>query len=384
MFQVQKFVAVCFLEATKLTLEHLGAHRLEQSNRVDGKGASGSADLTRLNGETRRLRDYLQRCVSAFQDHVDIDLSSTDQGLLVAICRRSIEWIDIRLKGGEVLVADERQWLQKKLQVISDWTVELGEKPLIELPLPRLLGGVSEVSRGVTGRLHDKLFGDVNQRAKIRAPRSGVSHGPVIPGLTDEPIAEEQPQDAEEWPMAVKEDLGPLPQAFTSYLPVSPAPPPPAPGVVSPQLLRDPRLRSLVTMDLATYDRMVESKDWRLAVVMLASLLESVVIDHAITRRTELGLTGTPDTWNAQELLVRVMGDGFAPKDLSIAYHLFSARNLLRPAVQLVRPVVVTAATFERHREFVQRAVHRMGMPNGTGVAAPPANDPEPTRPQDS
>jgi len=377
-FQVKKVVAVCFLEAAKMTLEHLATHRLEQSQRM----GAGASDLTRLYGETRRLRDYLQRCVSAYQDQVDIDLSPTDQGLLVACCRRNIEWIDLRLKGEQLVSAEERQWLQKKLQVIADWAVELGEKPLIELPLPRQSAVVSEASRGVLSRLQNKLFGDVSQRAKIRPPTASLaSQGVAIPGLVDVGAAlPDAPEDAP--PIAGGNSTFGLPSSTASaFLNATPPQAQPAapPKLISPQLVRDPRLRSLLVMDLATFERVVEAKDYRLAVVMLASMLEAVVLDHAITRRAEFGLTGTPDTWNVQDLLVRAMGDGFAPKDLAIAYHLFSARNLLRPALQFVKPVVVTAATFEKHQEFVQRAVHRMGMP--VAVPVQPADLPSPTRP---
>lgn len=376
-FQVKKVVAVCFLEATKLTLEHMAAYRLENSQRP----GSGASDLPRLYGETRRLRDYLQRCVSAYQEQVDLDVSAADQGLLVACCRRSIEWIDLRLKGEQPLSADERQWLQKKMQVISDWSVELGEKPLVELPLPRLSPVVSEAARGVLSRLQHKLFGDVNQRQKIRPPSSSLaSYGAALPGLTDDyapPLAEE---DAANEVRPVNSATFGLPsaQAVAQSTPPGAAP---SPALVSTQHIRDPRLRSLVAMDLATYARTIELKDHRLATVLLASVLEAVVLDHAIPKRAELGLVGTPDTWNLQDLLARIMGDAFVPKDRSLAYHLFSARNLLRPALQMVKPMVVTPASFERLQEFVQRAAHRMGMPGATSGSPNPVDDLAPGRP---
>lgn len=377
-FQVKKVVAVCFLEATKLTLEHLAAHRLEHSQRM----GTGTSDLTRLYGEARRLRDYLQRCVSAYQETVDLDLAAADQGLLVACCRRCVEWIDHRLKGEQLVSHDERQWLQKKLQVVSDWAVELGEKPLIELPLPRLSPVISEASRGLLSRLQHKLFGDVSQRQKIRPPTASQSYGMALPGLT-EPLPPEASEPVEE--LAAGSSTFGLPSKSMMTPPaVSPTSAPPAPPqIVSTQLIRDPRLRALVVMDLAAYDRVTDAKDYRLAIVMLASILEAVVIDHAITRRAELGLTGTPDAWNVQDLLVKVMGEAFSPKDLSLAYHLFSSRNLLRPALQIVKPVVVTRSSFEKLQDFVQRAAHAMGMPSsppagprsGAGAGAAPAAD---------
>ena len=52
-FQVKKVVAVCFHEATKMALEHMGEYRLSLSQ----QGVQGNPDLPRLYGEARRLRD---------------------------------------------------------------------------------------------------------------------------------------------------------------------------------------------------------------------------------------------------------------------------------------------------------------------------------------
>jgi hypothetical protein len=48
--QVKKVVAVCFLEAAKLTLEHVGAHRLELAQQGN-EGRDGAAELPRIYGE---------------------------------------------------------------------------------------------------------------------------------------------------------------------------------------------------------------------------------------------------------------------------------------------------------------------------------------------
>ena len=61
--QVKKVVVVCFLEATKLSLEHLAAYRIDLSQRAN---SPATPELARTYGEMRRLRDYLQRCASAY------------------------------------------------------------------------------------------------------------------------------------------------------------------------------------------------------------------------------------------------------------------------------------------------------------------------------
>lgn len=346
--QVKKVVAVCFLEAAKMTLEQLAAYRLELSQ----KGINGSADLPRIYGETRRLRDYLQRCVSAFQDQVEIDLSKSDQALLTACCRRSVEATDMRLGGDMVLPPDEREWLQKKRQVVGDWTVEMAEKPLLDLPIPRLNPVQSEAMRALQMRITTKLFGDVHQRAKIRPPNTmaAASATAGVRSIADELAA--QPPD----------ELSVTPNGFLGNSLIQTSVTPELPQLVDVQKMHDPRLRSLAGLDLRSYERALAADDYRMATVLLGTLVEAAIIDHALPRKSELGLAGTPDTWNPQELLVKVMGDALGPQDRALSYHLFAARNMLRPAVQILSPTVVTATSFDRLTEFAQRALHQLGF----------------------
>lgn len=364
--QVKKVVVVCFLEATKMSLEHLASYRLELSQR---SSSPTSPDLARQYGEMRRLRDYLQRCASAYQEVAELDLSPTDQGMLVAICRRAIDAIDFRLAGEQVVAEDERQWLSKKRQVLTDWAVELAEKPLVELPMPRVSPTQSEGSRALLARLQQKLFGDVAKRAKIRAPTSGINS--VTSGV---------PSFAEELANVVPvDDDGPM----VPYVPRSgfgiPSQTDEPPPLVDSTRFRDPRLRAMVVMDLAALSRARIAKDYRIASVVLSSLLEAAVLDHAIPRRSELGLNGTPDTWSIQDLVVQLMGEAFTPKDRALSYHLFGARNLLRPSLQIVTPTVVTFASLEKLTDFVQRALHSMGFT--AAPAAGPDAVPNPSAP---
>ena len=91
--RVKKVVAVGFMEAVKVTLEQLGALRLELSE----LGHPAPAELTRYYGDVRRLRDYLQRCASAYGDDSDLDIAPGDAAVLVACCRRGVDAIDQRL-----------------------------------------------------------------------------------------------------------------------------------------------------------------------------------------------------------------------------------------------------------------------------------------------
>jgi hypothetical protein len=355
--QVKKVVVVCFLEATKLTLEHLGAYRLELTQRAT---SPTSPDLARLYGEIRRLRDYLQRCASAYQEVVDLDVSAGDQGLLVAICRRAVDAIDFRMTGDQVVAEDERQWLQKKRQVLADWAIELAAKPLIELPLPRVSPVQTEGSRALLSRLQHKLFGDVSQRTKIRPPTSGINSVTAgVRSFGDELAAVVPPDDPGDLGLSY------VPRAGFGLPDVTDEPPP----LVDSHQFRDPRLRALVVLDLAALSRARIAKDYRIAAVVLGAILEAAVLDHSIPRRTDLGLSGTPDTWNIPDLLVQLMGDAFAPADRALAFHLSAARNLLRPSLQIVTPTVVTFASLEKMTDFVHRALHSMGFSSGPGTS---------------
>ncbi len=367
--QVKKVVAVCFLEAAKLTLEHIGEHRLELSQH----SAVGPADLPRLYGDVRRLRDYLQRCISGYQDMVDLDLAPPDTSLLVACCRRAVEAIELRLTE-QAVPNDERQWLQKKRQVVADWAVELAEKPLIDLPIKRLMQVAGDATRSLTTRLQNKVFGDVTQRAKILPPSTGNTMVPGNSMVMGVPTFGEQVKA-----MSPNESDAPVdPSAGFGRTAFGVPPSPPAPKADSQPLfdyhkLRDPRLRSLVGIDLRCYDRALAASDHRMATIMLAGIVESAVLDHAMPRRAELGLSGTPDTWNPQDVLLAALGDRATPKDRSLSYHLFSARNLLRPALQMVAPAIVTAASFDRLREFALHALHGLGFGVPTGTLPPGA-----------
>ncbi|MBX3464690.1 MAG: hypothetical protein KF830_16090 [Planctomycetes bacterium] len=340
--KVDKVALVCLLEATKLTLEHLAAHRLESPPQ---HGAGQGPDLTRLYGDMRRLRDYLQRCASARQEAVELDLSPADRALLVACCRRGIDAIELRLTE-RIVSADEKQWLEQKGRVLADQAVDLAAKPLLELPLPRLGTAPSQAGRALLARLQTRVFGEVEQRAKVAAPTGSPPPALVtagVPGLLDDLAAA-----PDEPPAAAAE-----------------------PPLVESHRFQDPRLRALVAMDLAALQRARAAGDHRLTTVLLASVLEAAVLDHAIPKRGDLGLVGRPDSWEMPELLERLMGDAFTAKDRAPVYQLFSSRNLLRPALQLVTPMVVTPASVQRSWDFAQRALHSMGFAGAAEVALP-------------
>ncbi|MBL8726435.1 MAG: hypothetical protein JNK49_20495 [Planctomycetes bacterium] len=354
--QVKKVVAVCFLEATKQAMDQLGEHRLQLSQ----QGVAGPPDLPRLYGDARRLRDYLQRCTSAHQDLVELDLADADVALLVACCRRAVEGIDLRIDGAQAVPAEERQWLQRKRTVLADWAVALvARPPLLELPLPRLSPVPTHGYKALQARLHQKLFegGHQHRIQPSAAQGPGASAGVAAPTAgwnAASPLADLW-QDQEP-PLKVAGEAGePL---------------------LDPRLLRDGRLRGLVPLDLRSYERAVQAQDHRLAMVLLGSLLEAALVDHLLAHKAEFGLQSTPDHWPLPELLAKVLGERLEPPDRMLVFHAFTARNLLRPALQLVTPTVVTAATVQRLEAFVRRALHGLGC--GTGMPPAATGQPQP------
>lgn len=386
--QVKKVVAVCFVEAAKLTLEHLGAQRMKMSQ----DDSIAGNELTRVYGEVRRLRDLLQRSVNAFKDLVDLDFAPEDTQLLVACCRRAVEEIEVRM-GTKKLSADEKHWLQRKHQVLADWAVELTDKPLLELPLERLMPETSESMKALIVRLQGKAYGEVRARQQVAASNAAPTLTGVVKDVAEEsaapprlPAVEVHAEEGAKAPrakakkaadgsLARREQVGAPPAPpVPAAPPAAAAPPAPAPAsLLDHRQLRDPRLRALAGVDLHAYERILAAGDYRLATVILASIVEAALLDHAIPRRSEFGLIGAPDSWKPHELLLAVLGERSTPKDHALAFNLFASRNLLRPALQMMTPAVVTADSFERARDLVQRTLHSMGF--ALAEPAPDSND---------
>ncbi|MFO1076705.1 MAG: hypothetical protein U1E73_03155 [Planctomycetota bacterium] len=355
--QVKKIVVSCFLEAAKLATEQCSTFR----NQLAERGHSAAPELPRVYGDLRQLRDYLQRCSSSYQETLELDMSSAGIALLVAVCRRFVDAIDLQLQG---VIPDQRdrQFLVKKRQLVSDWAVELAQKPLYELPLPRLVQTLGDGGRALQMRMQEKLFA-VREQRMIRDGNSTV-----IGASLSEP---NQVLSGQTVGAPLGFDFGPMkPEAPPT--PASPAPaasPPPTPSLYDSSLLRDPRLRAMAGIDLRSLRHADEARDHRIAALMLGSSLEIAMLDYALTRRADLGLAGNVETWDPQELALKVLGESAHPSDQAQAYNLFCMRAQLSPARQLATPVVVTEASLDRMREFAERVLQAMGMmlPGGAG-----------------
>jgi hypothetical protein len=370
--QVKKVVAVGFLEATKLALEHIGAYRLELSQ----QRARGPAELPALYGDVRRLRDYLQRCVSGYRELVPLELSPADASLLVACFRRAIDAISSRLVERAV-TRDESSWLEGKRALLAEWALQLAAKPLIELPLRAVSTQVLPFSRTLSAKLADKVYGLPQTRAKFVAPSVSRSetatHGKPTSFAEQLLTLDVEDEGEAAVPSESRAAAEPAAYEFTTQS---------SPGVtlLDGRQLRDGRLRALVRMEQASWARADAACDYRLATVLMAVILECAIVDHGLAFKTELGLTGLPEDWDLQAILLRGMGSRAEAQDTGLSYHLFASRNLLRPALQIAAPVVVTAASYARLLEFVRRALRALGY--GAEGAVEPAAEAAAPSPQ--
>lgn len=401
LIQLQKVVAVCLLEATKLTMDHLGKHRMEMG---EGGGPELGRTLTTLYGDLRRLRDYMQRCLGAYRDLVDIDLSQEDQRLLVACCRRSVEHLDVQLSA--TIDTKARDWLQSRRDILMEAGADLALAPLLELPLPRLASPPTAAMRAMETRIAERLgqnrsihftvggrvgasFGEpmgialpktappagtgmpFGMHAEAIVEESEPSRAPVADPFTGQPFPGQStshaPQQARPAAVAAEVGMAAMPSAATAVAAMAAqdlgaSAPARANQLLDPKHVRDPRLRALATLDLRALDRALVAQDHRLVAVHLASIIEATVLDHAMTRRVELGLPTTVETWDPQAVLLQLLGDTVTSRDRATVHAMFGSRNMLRPGLQLVAPMAVTSSTAQQMLAFVQRALAQLGF----------------------
>lgn len=378
-YEVEKVVAVCLLEATKLVLQQLGRYRMEL--------AEGSVEppenLAATYGTVRRLRDYFQRSIGAYPDRVKLELDDGDPDTVVSCAARSIEVIDHELLTTR-LSAQDKDWLQQKRSILIDWGVALATRPMADLPGPkpgRAGQGISSLRSGIAGKLklHPDYgtleggdgggdaagggiqhgFGTPFNRSGSAAPArsTGDTAVPSLPGVDAKP---------ENVPIGVGFASMNDPVAVESR-------------IIDPRAIRDPRLRPLMAMDLKAFERAIDARDHRLALVHLGSVLEGAVLDYCLPRRSEFGLDSAPETWDMRALIEKHVGLEAHPKSRGLLYQLVAAKNLIRPAAQMSSPMVVTANSLEQSLDLVRLVLKQMGFASGRVASSgrvPPAPPP--------
>ena len=372
--RVKKVDAVALLDATKLTLDELGRARMEMPRR----GEEADRRLVGIYADFRRLRDFIQRSIAVGREEVELAFAEPDLPLLVASFRRCVEHIEQRL--AHVTEAPVAEWLVGKRDLLLRYALELADEAPIDLPLPKLQAYSAELrafelqlTRKVLSRRAAKAGTTLpSEEPALFVPLPAVAvDGSPLPGVApagaEAPTGLSPPHIGEVRPFGTTYRIGPEPGAGElAVAPATPAavPPPDAP-LARPfdvSKLRDPRLRSLLSLDVRAMERALAAADFRMAAVHLGSVLEGYLLDVAIPRAAELGLAGPAEGWNALDMLLRLFRDHCSPADRAMASKLFSAHRLIRPAKQLSAPCVVTAQIFQELLLFAQRVLHLLGF----------------------
>lgn len=402
--RIDKQVVACFLESTKEVLEHISKWTVE----VNARGQELPRGLTKVYGSARRLRDYLQRSLSAFPQPVLIDLSEDDENLLVGCFVHSVGVLDVALTKG-VKTGDERSIFEQKRKVLADWSVEFAQRMpdriptsgKVEVNTPTVRGILSAITKKLSEvqdpgmpppSLQSSRVGLVNPgfgggtdlvsetadppRLKIQTFRSDgpesdakpISGAPALAGIEIAPIAASAatPEAEARARLTPSRTGGDAPETSRAL-----------DGVLEVQRLRDPRLRSMVGLDLRAFERAWQANDSRLALVHLYSIFEAGVLDHALGRRQELGLQSNVESWSLEGILQKSLGDRLVASDRGHLIGLISGRSLIRPAIQLTTPLAVTHASLLDaiglvRRIFVELGLTGSGPHSGGGASAKP------------
>jgi hypothetical protein len=399
-------VAAQLLEATKGVLDHLRTWQ----TRLSQSGEEGPAGIPQIYGAVRRLRDYLQRlAVSSYTREVPVNLGPDEENLLVSCAVHHIGCIDLELQE-RTHNPQDAAWLESARQSLSAWAVRLASRPVARIPSPDAVRLNTPTVRAVIAAIaragaeaaqakrprpaapDARLGGPAAPR--LSSPRAVTAAGaPVAPTPlypTVEPASGAVPPALDirpgyEFPAAAPVDFAPATAGIDPFAAVAkhagggaPVPRAGAGGgpegipyvelMLDPRMVRDPRLRTMIAMDLGALERTAAAQQYRLAMVHLASVLEGVVVDHALPRQKQLDIPGLPESWKIERILDKCMGDKLTSMDRPCLLQLVAARHLVRPAVQLNSPMAVTAATLDKAADFVRRVLSALGY-TGLGPA---------------
>lgn len=346
-YATDKAALAAIIEATQEVLHQLGERRLEQS----GRSASEQGLIASMYGALRRVKSQLQRGVLAQRDQTTLELDSTEMPLLASCCARGAELAETRAEDS----ADprEQEWARRQRDILADHAVMLATGPLPALPLPGITPLGTAVMRGLRARLRQKFAGGAPGTAPASpASPDGLTRpsqlaGADVPKPSFQMIAVTGGADSQSPLVAASSDED--------------AAPPAVQALVAPPRLKDQQLRTLATMDYRALARAEAAGDYRFASAHLASLLEAAVIDCALARSAELGLAGRPDAWDMTDVAAKLLGERCSSRDRATLSYVFAAQRLLRPALQLHMPLVVTPETYHSNSTFVGVVLRMLG-----------------------
>jgi hypothetical protein len=398
--QIEKVLAAQLLEATKSVLEHVSRWMAE----LNGSGEPPPPGMSQVYGRARRLRDYLHRSVATYGKAVTLDLTEEDENTLVSCIVHHLGAVDLELERGRMA---DRAWLGDKREKLSKCAIEMATRPVERIPARDDAGQNTATVRSVIAAIAQRLAAPTEAaRAALdsdyRMP--SVISGASFPTVSPEPVVERAPEPGSvpvpqqpaappgsgviRGAAALATELGwgtqaprsaetprgvhrvdTVPPAFGGASAGKTAPSPDA--LLEPQRIADPRLRAMAVMDLRAFDHTVAAGQYRLAMVHLASIFEGAVVDYALPRQKELGIKGPPETWRIEQVVETALGDHLTSMDRPYLLQMVAARHLVRPAIQLHSPMVVTPVSFERALAFVRRVLVELGYAGSAGGVLP-------------
>lgn len=343
------------MDATKSVLDHIGWQRLEGIQA--GVRATDPKILTDLYGSVRRLRDLLQKLLSESARPTVGDLGEEDRNLLSACALHEIGRIELAVQNAQSIPSEELTACEQKVLSLKQSALALATRPIERIPSPeasalatftvrQLLAKIRSATVRTVARSGDSgQFGIPN---KYNSPPPAASQAAAAPAAGPKSSSGTMLMGAGLRPMAQQPVAGSVPgRSATDW--------------IDPQQAKDPRLRALLAIELKAFDRAYHASDHRMAVVHLAALVEAIVIDSALPRARELGLTSAPESWDLGDVFDRVLGKQLKMMDRAFLVQLAAARNMLRPVTQLQNPIVVTANTVSSAIDFVNRIATTIG-----------------------
>lgn len=350
---VGKLIANQACEALQEVMNHLQ----EWSMNLDGVSAPDRPGHLRADyGRVRRLRDYFRNLIRAHALPV-VDLDDEDSNQLVSCCMFSAENIETYMQKNRVNDA-QKKWMQDNLSNLYWIAMEFATAPVKLIDGP----GHHKIPTNDTRRILNKINARVAESRAASCEENKSDEEPVETNLAWDSSANVEEEAGDNMVVAQ-----PLAAARGDSTPNTGSVPANLLDLDT-QMVKDPRLRSILLMDLKALSLAMHAKDSRLSSIVLSAVFESVVADIALQNRSELGLQGTPDGWNLSKVVPAILGGRSSAPDRNTLFHLLSCKNLVRPTVQLTNPIVVTKQTLEKMLDFVRRFLVETGL---SGSRAP-------------
>lgn len=353
---LKKAVVAQFLAAVKSSLSHLSELKMVLSDEGSVQSGVSEKDVLQLYSRVRRLREALRRWMSTYPEPATLGLEDDDLNLLCSCLVYELGFADKRAEQQGLSADDSKIWLRRHTETLTAWIVDLSTQPIEQLPSRWRKTGVSYEVRQVLVAVRDK-----HKQTRPGDDPSGIyrlgSASLNVSANTESPrIEDDVPVGLQTTP----------PAQAVRFEDVSRSSP-----LVDSSRIKDYRLRLTMAMDVRAYHRCINAEDHRLALVILGMVLEGCVLDYALVRTAELGLEGSPSTWQIHLIVAHVLEEGFGQAERNALQMIEASTRALRPVSHLENPFVVNKAAVQSVEAFVKKVTNAMGLTsNGPDASA--------------